>query len=81
MEKKIEIEICLGSSCFARGNKQTIRVIKQYLQDHHLDEKVYFHGSHCFGNCSQGPVLKINNQYFEEVDQEKVQEILEQLFE
>lgn len=76
MAEKTEIIICLGSSCFARGNKRTVQAIETYLKEHNLKDKVYFHGGHCFGMCDKGPILKVNEKYFENVDHIKVIEIL-----
>ena len=77
---KTEVVICLGSSCFSRGNKKTVNLIKAYIQDHQLGDKVYFHGSHCFGNGENGPMLRINDQTFEHVTPENVLAILDSIF-
>lgn len=76
MAKEIEITICLGSSCFARGNKKTVQYIKTYIEDHNLSERVYFHGGHCFGKCDEGPVVKINKKYYKNVDPAAIIDIL-----
>ena len=74
---KKEIKICLGSSCFSRGNKFTLQVIQKYLKDHQLERDVILKGMHCFNNCSAGPVMKIGNKLYEQVSSETVLEILE----
>lgn len=76
MNGKTEIIVCLGSSCFARGNKKTVQAIDAYIKLHKLEDKVFFHGGHCFGKCEKGPILKINNKYFENVDPNTVIDIL-----
>jgi len=78
--KKVDITICLGSSCFARGNKQLVSVVKQYLVDHNLDEQVFFHGNHCFDKCNEGPVIKINDKLYKGVNEKKVTDILDKHF-
>lgn len=75
-----EITICLGSSCFSRGNKKTLHVIKDYLEKHQLDAKVHFHGTHCYGDCDKGPVMKVNDYLYEQVDERKALAILEEYF-
>ncbi len=77
---KKEIRICLGSSCFSRGNKKTLQIIQQYLKDHQLERDVILKGNHCFSNCSEGPILKIDQKIYEQVTQDKVLEILEKEF-
>ena len=62
---KKEIVICLGSSCFARGNRQFLHVINEYLKEKNLVGEVQFHGQRCFGNCSAGPTLRLGNELIE----------------
>jgi NADH:ubiquinone oxidoreductase subunit E len=78
--EKVEIMICLGSSCFARGNKHTVKVIKQYLSDHKLEANVHYHGNHCFGKCDKGPFVKINDQLYEGVQADTIELILNKVF-
>ncbi|MDA3868158.1 MAG: (2Fe-2S) ferredoxin domain-containing protein [Salinivirgaceae bacterium] len=80
LEKK-EITICLGSSCFARGNKKTLQVIQKFIKDHKLEDSVFFHGGHCFGHCAQAPILKIDKRIYEQVDHMNVIDILSDEFE
>jgi NADH:ubiquinone oxidoreductase subunit E len=81
VDMKTEIVICLGSSCFSRGNKQTVQIIKNYIKEHNLDDRVYFHGSHCFGNCENGPMLQVNEKIYQNVTPENVIYLLENIFE
>ncbi len=76
MNRKIEITICLGSSCFARGNKKTVQAIEAYIREHNLHDEVFFHGGHCFGECENGPIVKINGQTFNNVDHIGIIDIL-----
>lgn len=80
MNHKIEVVICLGSSCFARGNKNTLRVIAQFIKDHDIQDRIHFHGGHCFGNCADGPILKVGDTLYTGVDDLKALEILRNTF-
>ena len=60
MENKVEIVICMGSSCFSRGNKENYQRINQYLKLNHLESNVVFKGKHCINKCSEGPLVIIN---------------------
>lgn len=75
-----EIVICLGSSCFARGNKQLVKLINDYLRDRNLLNDVRFHGERCFGHCSKGPVIKLEEVFHEKIDEEKVIQLLDSFF-
>jgi len=76
MTTKIELTICLGSSCFSRGNGRTLAAIKEYLSTHQLEEKVFFKGELCTNNCNNGPILKINDNVFEDVDPLSINDLL-----
>ncbi len=80
MENKKEIIICMGSSCFARGNKSYVDIIKKYLEEHNLTEKMTFKGQLCSGNCSKGPVIQIGDIEYYEIDAIKLKKILHENF-
>jgi NADH:ubiquinone oxidoreductase subunit E len=77
MAQRIEMQICLGSSCFSRGNKDVVNFIREYLRKNHLDDRVIFKGARCMGLCSNGPNLNINGVTIEGVTISKIERILE----
>jgi NADH:ubiquinone oxidoreductase subunit E len=77
MAQRIEMQICLGSSCFSRGNKDVVMYIRDYLKKNHLEDKVIFKGARCMGNCSNGPNLRINEDIIEGVNLSRIESILE----
>ncbi len=77
---KKEVVICLGSSCFARGNKQLVRIVNDYLRDRNLLNEVRFHGERCFGECAAGPSLKLDGILKERQDEDSVIAILDEFF-
>ncbi len=79
-DTKHEIVICLGSSCFSRGNKDVLEVVKEFLREHQLSAEVFFHGDLCGGKCEEGPVLKIDETLFSQVTVDNVYEILTSYF-
>jgi len=80
MARKIEMQICLGSSCFSRGNKDVVMFIKDYLRSNHLEDRVVFRGARCMGHCSNGPNLIINGVQTEGVTLGRIEGILEKEF-
>jgi NADH:ubiquinone oxidoreductase subunit E len=79
--RKKEIIICLGSSCFARGNKAAVKVISDYLREHNLLNEVIFRGERCFGKCAEGPMMKLNDKFYESTDPESIIKILDDFLE
>lgn len=80
MTRTIEMQICLGSSCFSRGNKDVVMFIREYIKKNHLDDKVIFKGSRCMGRCNNGPNLSINGEIIEKVTVSKIEAMLEKEF-
>jgi NADH:ubiquinone oxidoreductase subunit E len=76
----VQIKICLGSSCFSRGNKHLVKLVKEYLQMHQLEEKTDFRGGHCFGMCHMGPVVEINGVIHEKMTEQSLLQLLDQTF-
>jgi NADH:ubiquinone oxidoreductase subunit E len=79
-ERTAEIIICMGSSCFSRGNRKALPMIQEFLKERGLSGRVVFRGAHCFGKCENGPVLSINGVEYRQVDLNRLQGILEQVF-
>jgi len=77
---KRRISICLGSSCFARGNNANIAVVKQFLADRGLEAEVTFTGQLCENMCNRGPIICIDDQVYEEVNLSLLHKILEEEF-
>ncbi len=81
MDNKSEITICLGSSCFSRGNKEVLQIIKTFIAEHKLEAEVFFHGDLCGGRCDEGPVLKIDDKSYSRISVDNIYEILSDYFE
>lgn len=60
-DSKIKFNICLGSSCFARGNKELVKELNDFFKQHQLMEQIDFKGTRCFGECKDGPFCKIDD--------------------
>jgi NADH:ubiquinone oxidoreductase subunit E len=61
-DKTTLLTICLGSSCFARGNREMVREIEKHIKENQLSSKVHFKGARCFGQCQNGPFCKIDEE-------------------
>lgn len=80
MQNRTVIEICMGSSCFSRGNGKTLQAIQAYLKENQLESDVVLKGNHCFSDCSKGPIVKIGDTIHEQVNSSNILEILEKNF-
>jgi NADH:ubiquinone oxidoreductase subunit E len=78
-EDAVEIVVCLGSSCFARGNSDNLAIINAYVQSHGLHATVRVTGRLCRDECMQGPNLSIGGEMHRSVTIPKLRELLLQL--
>ena len=76
---KLNISVCMGSSCFARGNASNLEFIENYIKENGLEAEIDLSGSRCEGKCVSGPNMTINGVEYTEVDEDKLKEILDKL--
>ncbi len=65
--KKV-IEVCMGSSCFARQNAKLVELIREFVAENNMKSQVELKGCLCLGECKHGPNIKIDNNIFHNVD-------------
>lgn len=52
-------------------------MVRQFLEEHKLSHRVDFKGNHCFGDCENGPSIRIEDHKFDHISKENIREILE----
>ncbi len=73
---KMNITVCMGSACFARGNQQNLLFLENYIQEHGLDAQINLAGTRCDNKCSKGPNIIIDDVEYNNIDEKKLEEIL-----
>ncbi len=76
---KIEVTVCMGSACFARGNAQNLEFIENYIKENNLEATIELVGSRCEGKCADGPNITINGVDYSKITIEKIEEILKKV--
>ena len=71
-----DVIVCLGSSCFARGNSQNLAVVEEYLLNHGKQNSVRVTGCLCQDECKRGPNLTVHGEHLHEMNPVKLREIL-----
>ena len=79
MENK-KINICMGSSCAARGNTRNLELIRTYIREAGLEAQIELGGTLCQGKCKEGPNITINDVLYSEVDSNSLIDILNHCF-
>ena len=79
---KPQITICMGSSCFARGNERNVEACERFLAERGLRDEadVELGASLCTGNCADGPIVVVDGKTYKHVDPLVMRDILEATF-
>lgn len=75
---KLNITVCMGSSCFARGNQQNLAFLEEYIKEHGIEANIELEGMRCENKCALGPNIYVNGKEYNNVDIDKLKEIIEQ---
>ncbi|MGC8729304.1 MAG: NADH-quinone oxidoreductase subunit NuoE [Elusimicrobiales bacterium] len=80
---KYHIQICRNISCHMAGAKKIEKYISEKLgiREGEVTKDLLFSYStvECLGSCGTSPVIMINETYHENVDEKKIDEIIEKL--
>ncbi|MDR3738831.1 MAG: NAD(P)H-dependent oxidoreductase subunit E [Terracidiphilus sp.] len=74
----VEIVVCHGTSCFARGNSENLAIVKSFAQCHG-DVAVRLSGKLCQNQCADGPNLLIGGKLHHGVTAARLLELLQRL--
>ncbi|MGM0443390.1 MAG: NAD(P)H-dependent oxidoreductase subunit E [Fibrobacterota bacterium] len=72
----MEIEICMGSSCFSRGNDETLRRIEEMRSGIEDSLSVNLKGCLCMDRCSAGPNIRIDGTLYGELNPDCVEDLI-----
>lgn len=68
MGEKLSIALCMGSSCFARGNSTVLETLEDMIKDNGWEERIHLSGLRCENKCSEGPNIKIDGELYQALD-------------
>lgn len=75
---QVRIGVCMGSSCFCRGNNRTVGAIRDLLAAQKTSGRAVLEGHLCEGRCKDGPNVSIDGKMHPQAQTEAILEILRQ---
>ena len=82
-QAKYVLKVCNSAPCFANKSDQVIKVLEQELQvkigEPTIDGMFAYHYIPCVGACDIGPIIKIKDTVFGQLNEEKIQQLLSDL--
>ena len=80
---KYFVQVCTTSPCMIRGSKKITDLCKKYISNNQkeLSENKLFSWVEveCLGACVNAPMMQINQDYFEDLDENTAEEIFKSL--
>jgi len=77
------IQICTTTPCMIRGAYKLVEACKEKISDKEKelskDKICSWMEVECLGACVNGPMMQINDNYFEDLDKEKTIKIIDQI--
>jgi len=74
MSKKLEVRVCVGSSCHIRGGTNTLRALESLIQKSDLAGRILLKADLCLENCLQAPNVVVDGEIHGGVTPDKVEE-------
>ena len=80
---KYYVQVCTTTPCMLRGAKKIVNVCKKYISENknELSENKLCSWTEveCLGGCVNAPLMQINQDYFEDLDEKTTEEIVQML--
>ena len=82
---KYFVQVCTTTPCMIRGAKKIIEVCKNHISENEMElskNKICsWTEVECLGACVNAPMMQINQDYFEDLNENKTEEIIKSLLE
>jgi NADH-quinone oxidoreductase E subunit len=80
---KYHIQVCTNVSCMLRGGYEIFEQVKQKLNINNMqvtEDKLFsVEEVECMGSCGTAPMIAVNEDYYENLNEDKVEQILNSL--
>lgn len=77
------IQVCNSVCCCLRGSEETVSLLKKKLGveigETTPDGKFHLSTVECLGSCGTAPMMQIDNDYYENLTEEKIGHLIEKL--
>ena len=81
---KYFVQVCTTSPCLLRGANKIVDICKKRISEKESqisnDGKCSWVEVECLGACVSAPMMQINNDYYEDLDENSTKKILDSLF-
>ncbi len=61
-KQKLEIGVCVGTSCYLKGSQTLLHSIIKHVDDQNLKDAVDVKATFCFEKCDKGPTVRVGKE-------------------
>ncbi|MCG0276259.1 MAG: [FeFe] hydrogenase, group A [Thermosediminibacteraceae bacterium] len=76
---KVDIKICIGTSCYLKGSYDIFKAVDRMIKERNLEDKVNLEATFCLENCTSSPVVEVNGRIIDNANPEKIEKLIDQL--
>ena len=81
---KYFVQVCTTTPCMIRGSKKIVDICKKHISKNQFElsenKLCSWTEVECLGACVNAPMMQINEDYFEDLDDKKTEKIIDQIF-
>ncbi|TYT75310.1 (2Fe-2S) ferredoxin domain-containing protein [Desulfobotulus mexicanus] len=70
------LTLCMGSSCFSKGNNLNAAAIEAFIRENDLTESISMQGCLCEQHCKNGPNITIDGELIQGVQPGMIHDLL-----
>jgi len=74
----IKITVCIGSGCHVKGSRDIINKLKSFISREDMSLKLDLQACFCQNRCTEGVVVKFNDDVLENVTRDNILNILKE---
>lgn len=74
MAVKLEVKVCVGSSCHVKGGSKTLKALESLIDGAGMARKIDLKADLCLGNCLDAPNVVVDGEVHGGVTPERVEE-------
>jgi NADH:ubiquinone oxidoreductase subunit E len=74
MPDKLQVKVCVGSSCHIRGGTKTLRALEALIDNAHMTGQIELRADLCLDNCLNAPNVVVDGEIFGGITPERVQD-------
>ena len=76
-DKKLQINVCIGTSCYLKGSQRILHKLIQHIEKNDLKENVDVAATFCMEHCDKGPTVRIGGTVITKCDYETAKTVLQ----